>query len=139
MVPVSHQVGFNPSLNDGSSIADQADPTKYPYLDLVDYHDDFKGASSEEKYHKFVSNAYATHFTSLLTYMYDHEDFVKAFDFNPNQTTFYKNSLNYINENGIKTYGLLVYGEAENIYNFINNENINSIYIDDVKVSKYSK
>lgn len=137
--PVSHQVGFNPSMNDGSSIGDQADPNIYPYLDLMDYHDDFPGALSEEDFHEFISNAYETHFTSLLKYMYDHEEFVKAFDFNPNQTDFYKDSLEYIDENGIKTYGLLVYGEAENIYNFIQSENIKSINIDNVKVSKYSK
>jgi hypothetical protein len=61
---------------------------------------------------------------------------VKALDVNETKVDYYKNAFNYIQKNGVKTYGVLVYGEAADLLKFINNEKIKNIELDDVLASK---
>ena len=52
---------------------------------------------------------------------------------------FYKKALEYAEQNKVKSYGVLVYGEAKDILEFAADENVYSIEVRDVKVSKFSK
>lgn len=127
--------GFNPNFNDGSVSSDSADKNKYPYLQLVDYMTD------EENSNKFndgsMVEAYTKHFTSLLKYVNDREEAVRALDSSSTKVDYYKNALNYIEKNGISIYGFLIYGEARELVEFINNEKIKSIEINGVLPSRY--
>lgn len=80
---------------------------------------------------------YTKHFTSLLRYMIDRENAVKALDLNEVKTEYYKNALNYVEKNGINIYGLLIYGESRDLLEFIDNQNIKTIEIKGVLPSKY--
>lgn len=136
---MNHPIGFNPNLNDGPDAADHPNKEKYRYLALIDYMDDLKSMHTEESYQNLTINAYKIHFTSLLKYMNDREVFVRIFDFNRNKTELYKNALTYVEEKGINSYGFLVYGEAKEMLDFIEHEDVKEARIDNVKVSKYSK
>lgn len=129
--PASYMFGFNPNYNDGSITADKPDKSKYPNLQLVDW------ATDENNNKKFdMSEAYTTHFTSLLKYMNDREKTVTALDHNKFKTEYYSDSLQYIEKNGVRTYGVLIYSEASDLLKFINNEKVKSIGIDNVIPSK---
>lgn len=122
--------GFNPDYNGGSICSDSPDSKKYPYLQLIDW---FKNPDNNQN---DWSGAYTKHYISLLKYMNDRQMAVKALDVNETKVDYYKNAFNYIQKNGVKTYGVLVYGEAADLLKFINNEKIKNIELDDVLASK---
>lgn len=128
--PSIYSSGFNPNYNNGSMSDDRADKNKYPCLQLLDM-------LSAENTNKFdFAEAYTIHFTSLLKYMNDREKAVTALDHNGFKLEYYKDSLQYIGKNGVKTYGVLVHAEARDLLEFINNEKVKSIGIDNVMPSK---
>ena len=79
---------------------------------------------------------YETHFKSQLEYIKDQEEFVERFDYNYLKTDFYKDSLAYVNENGVKTYGVLAYATAEDFLEYIDELPYASIYINEVLPTK---
>jgi len=132
--PVSYLSGFNPDFNDGSVTGDSADKNKYPYLQLVDF---MTNEDNRGKFDGSMVEAYTKHFISLLRYMNDRQKAVKALDYSSVKPKYYKEALSYVENNGINIYGVLVYGEARELLEFINNENIKSIEINNVLPSKY--
>lgn len=130
--PVNYLSGFNPNLNDGSSSNDSADKNKYPYLQLLDWMTDEENNNKQD-----MAEAYTKHFSSLLKYMNDRQRAVKVLDHNSIKGEYYKDSLIYVEKSGVNTYGVLVYGEARELLEFINNEKIKNIEIDNVAPSKY--
>lgn len=124
--------GFNPNFDDAVNSGDSADKDKYPYLQLVDWMQDSDHRSGQD-----MPEAYIKHFTSLLTYMKDREKAVKALDVSDYKSEYYKNALDYIKTNGINSYGVLIYGEARQLIELINSENIRDVHINDVLPSKY--
>lgn len=109
------------------------------------------GTLSEEDYPCFelgneeYDNGYSTeiletHFKSLLKYMSSREDFLNAF-FNVNNisSTIYSEALNYIESNGINTYGILLYTDVDTFLNLIQDENVYTIFIDNAKFSVFQR
>ncbi len=133
------RIGFNPNLNDGSTTSDRPDPEKYPYLSLIDYMDDSILMEKFGTYEGYLANGYEIHFKSMLKYLINSPEFTQMLFYSKSKTEDYQNALNYVEENGVNTYGALVYGTVEELLVFIENENINNVLIDDIKVSKYSR
>lgn len=126
--------GFNPNLNNGSTTEDSADKDKYPYLQLLDY---LTSEIDSGKFNGSMTEGYTKHFTSLLKYMNDRQNAVRTLDYNSAKVDYYKNSLIYVEKNGINIYSVLVYGEARELLEFLNNEKIKTIEIKGVLPSKY--
>ena len=126
-------IGFVPDINAEPSSNLEPDADSYPLFSLNDLWLDASGAPEE-----FFPEAYETHFTSRLSWLKDREEFVEIFDANQTKTDFYADSLNYIEENGVKTYGVLVYGTAEAFSESIENFPYDRIVIDEVDASKPS-
>lgn len=129
-----HLVGFNPNLNDDSSSNFQPDISKYPLFYLLDYLDNEQLAKlgNVDK----MAQSYAMHFKSRLKYLSEREDFVRIFDYNQYKIDFYKNALNYIDIHGVNTYGVLVYGTAEDFLKSIDAIAYDSLYINHVLPTK---
>lgn len=123
--------GFDPDYNGGSICSDSPDNKKYPYMQLIDW---FK--HPEDYSRNDWSGAYTKHYISLLKYMNARQNAVKALDFNETKVDYYRIALSYVQKNGVKTYGVLVYGEADDLLKFINNEKIKDVELDDVLTSK---
>ena len=131
-----HLIGFNPNFNDEPSSYQRPDPQKYPffYLDLVSFRGD--SVLSEKEFPEAISEAYGIHFRSRLEYLRNREEFVGMFDYNYYKTDFYDDALAYIDEYGVKTYGVLVFGKAEEFLESINEIPYDSLYINEVLPTK---
>jgi len=131
-----HLIGFNPNYNDEGSTNNKPDEDKYPLFNY-DIREIFKGnISSEKDLKKAYGKSYETHFKSRLSYIKDREEFVEIFDYNSYKVDFYKQSLEYIEKNGVKTYGVLVYGIAEDFLNKIDNVPYDTLHINRVLPTK---
>lgn len=103
-----HFIGFNPSSNDEVSSSLRPNLEKYPFFYLEDMWDSplYTNKGPEGA----MPEAYETHFKSRLKYLRSREEFIKIFDYNRFKIDFYDDALEYIDENGVNTYGVLVYG-----------------------------
>jgi len=120
-----HLVGFNPNLNDEASSNRRPDPEIYPLFNLMDMRD--VPIRSEEDF----AEAFRTHFRSRLAYLRNREEFVEIFDYNSYKIDFYDDALEYIDEYGVETYGVLVFGTAEEFL-----EHIDEIPYDTLHINK---
>ncbi len=66
-----------------------------------------------------MAEAYESHFKSRLKYLSTREDFVSIFDYNEYKIDFYNDSLDYIDKNGINSYGGLAFARAADFLNYI--------------------
>ncbi len=124
-------IGFNPNPNAGSMPADKPSMETYPFFRLVDW-------ISSEYMRPTGSNAkgYEQHYLSLLRYMIDREEAVAVLDHSQHKTHFYKEALTHALEEGVTTYGVLVFGNAEDLLPFIQDPLIKTLEIDQVIASK---
>lgn len=132
--PNEYLSGFNPNPNDGSTAVDSIDKDKYPYLQLLDYKRD---ALDSGTFNGSFDEGYTKHFISMLKYVNDRKKAVAALDNNEIKSEYYKRALNYVERNGINIYGILVNGEAKELFQFLNDEKIKTIEINGVLPSKY--
>ncbi len=130
-------LGFNPDVSDGMSGADELDRVKYPFFDLREMFDTKPEEIHGKSYPEKMAYYYEQHFKTLLKYMIDSEEFVAIYDLVPNRKGNYEDAFEYVEENGMSFYAMLVFGEAEELIKMIESEDIYSIDINDVKVSKY--
>lgn len=129
-----HLIGFNPNFNDEPSSSRRPDPEKYPLFYLLDFRAD--SGLSKKDYPKAISEAYGIHFKSRLEYLKNREEFVEIFDYNNLKTDFYEEALAYIDEHGVKTYGVLVFGTAEEFLGNINKIPYDTLHINEVLPTK---
>lgn len=134
-------IGFNPSFTDEGSHSQRPDAKKYPLFYLYEMRQDESLAKlSRKDFPKAISQAYEIHFKSRLEYLKDRKQFVDMFDF---KTDFYKDALKYIDDNGVKTYGVLAFAKAEDFLAHIEDIPYETIYINNVLATKpniyYSK
>lgn len=83
-----------------------------------------------------MAKRYEMHFTSLLKYLVDHKEAVSALVGNTVQYD-YESALYYIEENGMSTYGALVYGEANDLIELYESGTIMTFDIENIVASKY--
>jgi hypothetical protein len=126
--------GFNPDYMKTIISDDSTDKIKYPYLQLGDY---LEEAWKQSKPNDSLVEVYTKHYTSLLRYMIDREEAVKALNISQIKLKQYKSALNYVEKNGINVYGILIYGESRDLLEFIKDQNIKKIDIKGVLPSKY--
>ncbi|MCH5299365.1 MAG: anti sigma factor C-terminal domain-containing protein [Ruminococcus sp.] len=96
------------------------DNEKYPKLNLLDY-----DASTEQLERDAASTkSMKTHFISMLKYMDDHPDTADMFGVD----YFWNETIEYIEENGFKTYGFAVTADKETIKKIANEDKISYVY-----------
>lgn len=128
----NHLIGFNPDLSSGGNR--RPDPEKYPLFNLLDMrnNDELK----KKDYPDAIVESYRMHFKSRLEYLRDREEFVGIFDYNYYKTDFYNDALTYIEDQGIKTYGGLLFGTPDELLKFMDEVPYASIYINEVLPTK---
>ena len=137
-----HLAGFNPNYNDEPSSSTRPDPEKYPLfylMDIMDYPDllnkEFPELANKD-YPEKIYESYGIHFKSRLEYLRNREDYVNMFDYNSYKTDFYADALKYIDENGVKTYGVLVFGTAADFLKSLDDIPYDSLHMNEVLPTK---
>lgn len=132
-VKAEYITGFKTDLNAGVRTNYVPDKEKYPLFQLGDlYHEENNRVIRAKS---LFPTAYETHYKSLLKYLVDREEAVKVLEFEK-KYEYYKAALNYIEENGIKTFGVLVYADAEDLIKFVENNPVKTLVIHKVLASK---
>ena len=128
------QLGFQPYEGGVLLNKDAINEEKYPYLELG------YDPNSYDLYEimPHSSEILKTHFKSLIKYMSDNKDLVKMLQIDEG-TKVYNRALDYIEKNGIKSYGALVIGDAHEIAKLRENPKVDSILIDNAKLSIHTK
>lgn len=123
----NYYYGFEPN---GTGIVfeeDTYDNKKYPYLELANVYNESSNIDEVE--------AWITHFKSMLKYMNDNKSFNEAID----NYAEYDLVLNYVEENGVKSFGVVAMTSPETLLKIMNEGFVEKISILDVKVSMFSK
>lgn len=82
------------------------------------------------------AQAYELHYKSLLQYVIDRKEAVDVIERRPWKNEFYQTALNYAEEHGVKTYGVLLFAEAKDLVKLIENEQIKLVEFNQALVSK---
>ena len=125
-------MGFYTGPNDSVVSSDKIDQDKYPGFELID----LMVSPIDTAYEAYMAKNYETHYTSLLNYLVDHQEAVTALVGNTKSYD-YKSALAYAEDNGISTYGALVYGEADELLKLYDSGHIMTLTIDNVIASQY--
>ncbi len=111
------------------------------YENINTIYPNFELSEEMRKNNKATGELYESHFKSLLNFQIDNEDFLKALKALGNNldSDYYKSILDYVNKNGVKTYGVVAIGSASEILKFYENKYICGIYINDLSLNKTPK
>ncbi len=129
----NHQLmGFYSSSTDILAIGDRIDQDRYPGFQLQ-Y---LMSTPYDTSFVDFMAKSYETHYTSLLKYLVDHQDAVATLVGSTNSFS-YKSALEYAENSGVRAYGALVFGEADELLKLYDSGNILTLTIDNVIASQY--
>ena len=92
-------IGFCPYAS-GSGMS--WDKEKYPYLSLLDNTDAYNEAEVTD------ADAMQTHFTSMLSYIQDHDDILSMMGQSNDYPEDYQNMIDYVKKNGLKIHGFAI-------------------------------
>ena len=92
-------IGFCPYAS-GSGMS--WDKDKYPYLSLLDNADAYNEAEVTD------ADAMQTHFTSMLSYMQDHDDILSMMGQSTDYQEDYQNMIDYVKKSGLKIHGFAI-------------------------------
>lgn len=110
-----------------------------PYYENINqYYKDFEiGEYLSSNNDQATGALYESHFKTLLNYQIDHADFLKVLDPESGLPEYYKSVLDYVNQNGIKAYGVTVTGSPSAILEFCKEPYVCRIVIDDTAFKNY--
>ena len=92
-------IGFCPYAS-GSGMS--WDKDKYPYLSLLDNADAYNEAEVTD------ADIMQTHFTSMLSYMQDHDDILSMMGQSTDYQEDYQNMIDYVKKSGLKIHGFAI-------------------------------
>lgn len=118
-------------------ITDQAKvEKKYPAFHILEWLVRPTGYKNSEM--SLVAKSYELHYKSLLKYMIDRNEATKVLehDFSNRKLEYYQSALDYSEEHGVKTFGVLIYANAEDIIQLVENEPIKLLEVNQVLASK---
>ena len=87
----------------------------YIYEGINKKYPSFELSSPSRNNGNFNSSDYVQHFISLLNYSLDHPAFLKALQPERDLIEYYRSVLDYVTDQGVKTYGVMVQGSPSDI------------------------
>lgn len=133
---VFNLLGFSPSYGISVMVEDTPDLEKYPALNMREFLVNPGMAAAGEMY--LEPTAYDLHYIDLLKYVVDRKEAIDALEFSQFKHQFYEQALEYTQEHGVKSYGILAFADAGDLIDFVDNGPIYHIEIDDIAVSRKS-
>lgn len=130
--PNKSTTGFRISNTAVTQINNTPDRERYPAFDFWEWLRENERSTNISHW----PEAYELHYKSLLRYMIDREEAVLTFEAMPSKYEFYKTALEYVEENGVKTYGALVFANPESLIKLVENGPVKTMGIDEVLASR---
>lgn len=129
-------IGINLMSNSGGNmlLGDEQIGNKYPGFFIIDWL--VNPAGIKKVVDPMEAQAYKQHYKSLLQYVIDRKEAIEVLERRPDKHEFYKSALEYAEEHGVKTYGVLVFGEARDLLEMIDKEPIKTLDFNGALVSK---
>ena len=127
-IPLMNSKGSTALLGDKKIIE------QYPAFFMLDWLVNTIGRKDENT--ALEAQAYEQHYTSLLKYLIDREDAVNVLEYRPEKNEFYKSALEYAEGHGVEAYGVLVFGEARDLLEIVDDEIIKGLDFNQALVSK---
>lgn len=119
---VYNEVGYHAGFwNKLSGIVKDWDREKYPLLSTLGS----DGSIAENEANAASEEAMRTHFLSMLKYMQDHPEVLEMFG---NQTGGLKETIRYVETNGLQIYGFVIIGDKQTILEAAEADNIYYVY-----------
>lgn len=123
---LSDLLGFEP-CGTGVLMKNPPDQEKYPYFEL---------GGNMDALQNDPAPVWESHFRSLLSYLSEREEFLESMAaVNGISPWTYREALSYIDQNGIKVYGTLIHGGAQQILQLLEQDIVSDFYISDVRLS----
>lgn len=89
---------------------------------------------------KNLADNWKQHFTSMLQYMADRPQFLKAMaDVNGISTDYYEKLASYVEDHGIQVFGVMIQGNVSQVISFARQEGVDGLYVEDAKLSALSR
>ncbi len=107
---------------------------KYPAFFMLDWLVNPVGRKDENT--DIEAQAYEQHYVSLLKYVIDREDAIGVLEYRPEKNEFYKSALEYAEDYGIQSYGVLVFGEVRDLLELVDSEIVKGLDFNQALVSK---
>jgi len=107
---------------------------QYPAFFMLDWLVNPIGRKDENT--ALEAQAYEQHYASLLKYLIDREDATSVLEYRPEKNEFYRSALEYAESHGVESYGVLVYGEARDLLEIVDDEIIKGLDFNQALVSK---
>lgn len=127
--------GFKTNPNSGVITSYVPDREKYPLFQLGDLYNRDNYSNKIIRSESLFPTAYETHYKTLLKYLIDREEAVKTLE-SEKKYEYYHSALNFVEENGVKTFGILVYADAEDLIEFVENNPVKTLVIYKALASK---
>lgn len=126
-------LGFSMRFGTGILSVDKPDAEKYPAFDILEWlvNPTYDGG---EMY--LEPKGYELHFKDLLKYLVDRKEAVNVLDKHPRKYEYYKQAFDYVEKHGVKSFGVLVYSEAQDLIELLENEPIKTLELNQVLASK---
>lgn len=121
------RIGFNPKTNRSLPvIRKEAFQDRYPFFIL----------SSEDATREDFDQVMIQHFCSLIRYHLDTigKERFAFYESVLSDRAYYQKTLDYVNQNGLYSYGVVIQGNAPNLKYFCENEKAGLLYIHDAKL-----
>lgn len=126
-------IGIHLIRSNSLVLTDKLVAEKYPAMHILEWLVNPVGYDSSET--SLEAKAYELHYKSLLQYMIDRKEATEVIDYS-DKLPYYKSALEYAEENGVKTYGVLIYSNAEDLVELAENESIKTLELNEVIASK---
>lgn len=124
--------GFRLDHDTSTPSMDKPDESRYPAFYFFEWMLRNNPGSQPKSY---WPEGYRLHYTSLLRYMVDRVEAVDALEL-PEKSEYYKSALDYVEEHGVKAFGVVVYGSAQSISELVEGESIRTLEVDQVLASR---
>lgn len=131
--PAKDITGFSLDFTNDRVALNNPDEERYPAFNFLEWVANNGDKSSKRS---MWAQSYEIHYKTILKYMIDRKEATDVLFYNNLNTEYYQSSLDYVEENGVNTFGVLVYANAEDTIELIENEEIKTVEIDQVMASK---
>lgn len=129
-------IGLINSKSSGGLLGDESIGKKYPAFFILDWLVNSSDGVNVDSDSLLVARAYEHHCVDLLEYVVDRKKAVNVLEPGRDKGEFYRSALGFVKAHGVKTYGVFVFAEADDLLKMVEEEHVKNVEINQALVSK---